>query len=93
MTTMTEAIESRVMTGYEPGIRARQAIIRELARREAAGLKSPSLMLLGEIIGLHWSTVRQHVNALIEAGMVERDGYKMRLTDCGRGAAQTLIEP
>lgn len=79
------------MTGYEPGIKARRAILRELDRRETAGLPSPSLILLGELLELRPSTVREHVNILIKAGMIARSGHRLALTDCGRGVVNILM--
>lgn len=92
MLQTVDLVQCRAMTGgYAPGVRARQAILRELAKREETGQRAPSLILLGELLDLEPSSARNHVNILIKAGMVARTGHQLALTECGRAAVQTII--
>lgn len=99
METMTSMVQSQPMPGYRPGIEVRQAIIRELARRETTGQASPSLREWPDVLPkpragrpLHWTTVQTHLEILRTAGLIDGTGEAVRLTECGR-AWQIVIIP
>ncbi len=66
----------------------RQAILRELLRREQAHEPAPTWTELGEAVGgLSHHTVRYHCRAMSAAGLVtwaDRKPRTLRLTEAGR---------
>jgi len=75
------------------GDEARASILVELLRREQAGEQPPTLRELGELLGVHRVTVREHLVLLREAGLVIWQPRKWRtlaLTDAGRMAAELV---
>lgn len=95
-----DMVRSLVMTtGYKPGIEVRQAIIRELARREVVGLAAPSLREWPDLLPtrgagrpLHWTTVQTHLEILRTGGLIQGTGETVALTECGR-SWQIVINP
>lgn len=81
------------MKAYKPGIAARQAILRELRRRELAKLPAPSAVALAVAVGEPRSSTDHHIAAMVRMGWVTRTtGRKaaVYLTDLGRNAAPAL---
>ena len=55
-------------TGYEPGRRARAAILAELRRGENAGEDAPTLRELARAVGLSLTTTARNVTVLRRVG-------------------------
>lgn len=86
-------VESTTMKPYKPGILAKQAILRELRRRELAGEPPPSVVALAVALGEPRSSTDHHVAAMAAMGWVTRTRGRtaaVSLTDFGRIAAPAL---
>lgn len=90
MSAALAVVQSPSMTGYEPGIRNRRAIVLELHRRELANEDPPSLRDLGRLLSISHITAREHLESLEASGMITRTAGKPNLTDCGRAAAEFI---
>ena len=93
MTMQTDAATLSNMKAYKPGILAKQAILRELRRRELAKLPPPSVVALAAALGEPRSSTDHHVAAMVTMGWVTRTRGRtaaVSLTDVGRTAAPAL---
>lgn len=70
------------------GVTARTAILRELRRREDAGLPAPTMRQLAAVTGASHASAILHVRTLAAAGLVEQRGElrhrRPYLTPAGR---------
>lgn len=64
--------------------RHKRTILLEVYAREADGLRWPTTRELAAMLGRSYVTISRYINDLIDAGLLEREGYALRLTDCAR---------
>lgn len=81
-------IDGTMVKPYKPGIEARDAILREIRRREDAGEKPPTTRELAALIGRAHTTAMRHVRTLERVGLVQHVGrgrnQETHLTEAGR---------
>ena len=81
-----------VNPAYMRGVTLRRAILRELMRRELAGLPAPSAVALAALLAAPRSTVQYHVGTMADRGWVTTTAGRtggIYLTNVGREVAPT----